>query len=135
VGDQGQGACSEGAASPDGTGQQFRDRGQRNPRIEASASLPRNASYDKSTEYSVERPLHLSVERIAYFTEPVLPWAAPPNPELARNKHPDRVGQCPLSGAKRTLARTRNVGHMGCRNNAGLQKRKLRNRVAVDRRQ
>src|SRR5213078_1441540 len=29
VGDQGQGACSEGAASPHGTGQQFRDRGQR----------------------------------------------------------------------------------------------------------
>ena len=84
MGDQGQGAYSEGAASPHGTGQQFRDRGQRNPGIEASASLPRNASYDKSAEYSIERPLHLSVERIAYFTEPVLHWAAPPNPELAQ---------------------------------------------------
>ena len=79
VGDQRQGACSEGAASPHGTGQQFRDRGQRNPRIEASAGLPGNAGYDKSAKYSIERPLHLSVERITYFTEPVLPWAAPPN--------------------------------------------------------
>jgi len=102
VGDQGQGAYSEGAASPHGTGQQFRDRGQRNPGIEASASLPRNASYDKSAEYSIERPLHLSVERIAYFTEPVLHWAAPPNPELARSRHPGRVGECLLSGVKRT---------------------------------
>jgi hypothetical protein len=38
------------------------DRGQRNPRIEASVGLPRNAGYDKSAEYSIERSLHLSVE-------------------------------------------------------------------------
>jgi hypothetical protein len=48
--------------------------------------------------YSIERPLHLSVERITYFTEPVLPWAAPPNDQGTaaedRSVATQRVGHC-----------------------------------------
>jgi hypothetical protein len=86
VGDQGQRACSQGAASPHGTGQQFRDRGQRNPRIKASADLPGNAGYDKSAEHSIERSLHLRASHISLNV-------CPRGPPKARHI---RIGKTPV---------------------------------------